>query len=127
MDFLRDGLHQNWVCGRIPTTVRFLSSIVLLELRLGADTPKRRRAIGGILRAFPAGRVVAPSPELYDRAGTLFPTTHGLRHGDRLGPMNDLLIALTAWRIGATVVTRNIAEFQRIAAHLPGLRIAAPA
>jgi predicted nucleic acid-binding protein len=43
-----------------------------------------------------------------------------------LGPVNDLLIALTAWRIGATVVTGNLNEFQRIAAYLPGLSVLAP-
>lgn len=40
--------------------------------------------------------------------------------------MNDVLIALTAWRIGATVVTGNSGEFSRIAEHLPGLRVVAP-
>jgi len=126
VDFLRAGHHEEWVCGRVPSTVRFLSSIVLLELRLGADTPRRRRAVSGIRRAFPASRVIAPSPDLHDRAGTLFPITHGMGGGDRLGPMNDLLIALTAWRMGATVVTGNAGEFERIAAHLPGLRVTSP-
>ena len=40
--------------------------------------------------------------------------------------MNDLLIALTAWQIGATVVTANIGDFGRIADHLPGLVIVEP-
>jgi predicted nucleic acid-binding protein len=45
---------------------------------------------------------------------------------DRLGPMNDMLIALTAREIGATVVTSNLLEFRRIAAKVPGLRVAVP-
>jgi len=40
--------------------------------------------------------------------------------------MNDLLIALTAWQIGATVITANIGEFGLIADHLPGLVIVDP-
>ena len=40
--------------------------------------------------------------------------------------MNDLLIALTAREIGATVVTGNVAEFNRIAGELPGLQILSP-
>ncbi|MBI2203919.1 MAG: hypothetical protein HYU41_08725 [Candidatus Rokubacteria bacterium] len=40
--------------------------------------------------------------------------------------MDDLLIALTAWQIGAALVTSNVAEFRRIAAGLPGLSIIAP-
>ena len=39
----------------------------------------------------------------------------------------DLLFALTAWRIGATMVTANIGEFGRIAEHLPGLVVVDPA
>ena len=60
-----------------------------------------------IKNAFPAQRVVAPAPDLFDRAGVLFRTLHGDGRGfrDRLGVINDLLIALSAWRIGATVVT----------------------
>jgi predicted nucleic acid-binding protein len=45
---------------------------------------------------------------------------------DRLGPVNDLLIALTARQMGATVVTSNIEEFNQIAAHVSGLKIVAP-
>jgi predicted nucleic acid-binding protein len=37
-----------------------------------------------------------------------------------------LLIALTAWRIGATVVTANSDDFSRIAKHLPGLVVVEP-
>jgi len=48
----------------------------------------------------------------------------GLR--DRLGPMNDVLIALTARESGATVITNNVLEFRRIAGKLPGLKVTAP-
>jgi predicted nucleic acid-binding protein len=40
--------------------------------------------------------------------------------------VNDLLIALSAWQIGATVVTSNARDFRQIARHLPGLRWAQP-
>ena len=126
VDYLRYGLHEQWVSGRSAGLVRFLSSIVLMELRLGAGTPRRKRAVGALWRAFPERRIVAPSPDLHERAGTLFPRIHGLGTGDRLGPMNDLLIALTAWRIGAAVVTRNVSDYERIASHVRGLRVTVP-
>jgi len=68
--------------------------------------------------------VIAPAPDLFDRAGVVFRALHGDGRGlrDRLGVANDLLIALTAWRIGATVV--NVEEFTRIRRHLPGLSVA---
>jgi len=128
IDYLRSDLHTEWVFGQVGNTIRFLSSIVLMELRLGADTPQRKRAVDKIKAAFPKERVIAPAFLLFDQAGQLFQTLYGDGSGftDRLGPINDLLIALTARHIGATVITRNIAEFGRIREHLPGLSIANP-
>jgi predicted nucleic acid-binding protein len=128
VDYLRAGRHADWVSGRVGEIIRFLSSVVLVELRLGADTPRRRRAVDRIKAAFPGGRLIAPTPQLFDRAGQMFRPVYGdvSGHLDRLGPINDLLIALTAWQIGATVVTSNLDEFNRITEHLPGLVVVAP-
>ncbi len=126
--YLRAGLYTEWVLGRVSHTIRFLSAVVLMELRFGADTPRRKRAVDSIQRAFPPGRIIAPSPLVFEQAGRLFRTLHGDGAGlhDRLGPLNDLLIALTARQIGATVVTNNLDEFRRMAARIPGLRVVAP-
>jgi predicted nucleic acid-binding protein len=61
-------------------------------------------------------------------AGRIFRAMHGnaSRLRDRLGPMNDVLIALTARESGATVITNNVLEFRRIAGKLPGLKVTAP-
>lgn len=128
IDYLRQELHADWVFGRVGNTIRFLSSIVLMELRLGADTPKRKRMVDKIKSAFPSKRLIAPSPQLFDEAGRLFRTLYGNGSGvaGRLGPVNDLLIALTAKRMGATVITRNLDEFNRIKEHLQGLSVASP-
>jgi len=128
IDYLRSRRYGDWVWGGGEARIRFLSAVVLMELRVGADTLARRRAVDRIRDAFPAERVVAPTAGLFDRAGELFQTIHGHRpeRGDRLAPMNDLLIALTAWRIGASIVTANTGEFNRIAGHLSGLRIVTP-
>lgn len=129
IDYLRAGAHSEWVWGRHRQITRFLSAIVLMELRLGADSTKRKRAVDRIQAAFPPERVLAPTPPLFGRAAELFLRLYGNRptRSDRLGPVNDLLIALTAWRIGATVVTSNLNEFRRIAGCLPGLSVVAPA
>jgi predicted nucleic acid-binding protein len=99
-----------------------------MELRLGADTPRRKRAVDRIQAAFPPGRLIAPLPALFDHAGRLFRTLHGDGSGlaDRLDPVNDLLIALTARQMGATIVTSNLQEFYQVGTHLPGLRVIAP-
>ena len=129
IDYLRADLYAGWIFGGVSNIIRFLSSVVLMELRIGADTPRRQRAVNRIQAAFPTNRLIAPLPVLFDRAGQLFRTIHGDGSGlnDRLGPINDLLIALTARQMGATVLTSNMEEFQRIRTHLLGLRIAPPA
>ena len=128
IDYLRADLHADWVFGGVSNTIRFLSAIVLMELRLGADTPRRKRAVDRIQAAFPTGRLIAPLPPLFDHAGRLCRALHGDGSGlaDRLGPVNDLLIALTARQMGATVVTSNLREFHQIASYVPGLKIGAP-
>ncbi|MBI4003065.1 MAG: PIN domain-containing protein [Nitrospira defluvii] len=128
IDYLRAGLHAEWVLGGGGGVVRFISAVVLLELRLGADTPKRKRAIDRLHHAFSTGRVLGLTPPLLDHAGRIFRAIHGNAAGmkDRLGPINDVLIALTAQHIGATVITRNILDFRRIATKVQGLKVAAP-
>jgi predicted nucleic acid-binding protein len=128
IDYLRADLYADWIFGGLNNIIRFLSSVVLLELRLGADTPRRQRAVDRVLAAFPTSRLIAPLPPLFDHSGRLFRALHGDGSGldDRLGPVNDLLIALTARQIGATVVTSNLDDFRQIARHLPGVRIVAP-
>jgi predicted nucleic acid-binding protein len=128
IDYLRADLYADWIFGGVSNIIRFLSSVALMELRIGADTPRRQRAVDRIQAAFPTGRLIAPLPPLFDHAGRLFRTLHGDSSAvdDRLGPINDLLIALTARQIGATVVTSNLDDFRRIARYLPGLRIVAP-
>ena len=128
VDYLRAGLHADLVFGRVSDTIRFLSSVVLMEFRLGADTLWRKRAVDRIKAAFPRGRLIAPAPQLFDDAGRLFRVLYGDGSGlgDRLGPINDLLIALTARQIGAAVVTSNLKEFRRIAGQLPGLAVVSP-
>lgn len=128
VDYLRADLHGDWVLGGISNTIRFLSAIVLMELRLGADTGKRRRAVERIRNAFPSGRLVVPAPGVFDHAGQLFRTIHGSAFDmkDRMGPMNDILIALSARAMGATVVTSNLDDFRRVQKEVSGLRIASP-
>ena len=72
VDYLRVGFHADWVFGRVGDTIRFLSSVVLMELRLGADTLRRKKAVDRIKAAFPHGRLIAPAPQVFDHTGQLF-------------------------------------------------------
>jgi predicted nucleic acid-binding protein len=128
IDYLRADLHAHWIFGGVGNTIRFLSAVVLMELRLGADTRRRKRAVDRIQTAFPTSRLIAPLPPMFDHAGRLFRALYGDGSGlaDRLGPMNDLLIALTARQMGATLVTSNLQEFRQIAAQVYRLKFVAP-
>jgi predicted nucleic acid-binding protein len=128
IDFLRAGMYTEWILGGQGSVVRFISAVALLELRLGADTPKRKKAVDRLSQAFQSGRILGLTPSALDHAGKIFRALYGNASGltDRLGPMNDVLIALTAREIGATIMTSNVLEFRRIAAKVPGLKVAAP-
>jgi len=60
IDYLRADLHADWVFGGMSNTFRFLSAVVLMELRLGADTLRRRRAVDRIM-GFPRGTIDCPN------------------------------------------------------------------
>lgn len=127
VDYLRAELHAEWVFGGATRLIRFIPAVVLMELYLGANTSTREKAVGRLETAFKK-RVIAPSPPLYSKAGRLFRAVYGDRPAgpDRLGAMNDVLIALTACEIGATVVTSNVVEFERLSEEVSGLRVLAP-
>ena len=130
ISYLRKGLHEHWIEGRIEETSRFLSSIVLFELRLGAIDNRRLSVIKRLVRSFPKNRIVSPTDGVYRRSAQLFLKLFGQSSEawplDRLGPVNDILIATTAFSMGATVISENEKDFSRIARYLPGLRFSVP-
>lgn len=68
IDWLNSKLHEGLVLG--PGYVRLLSSIVLMELWVGATTPRARRAVTSIERAYGAAqRLAHPGPAALAVAG----------------------------------------------------------
>jgi len=92
------------------------SAVVLSELRRGARTRQAEERVGHLFRFARPGW--EPSAEEWWRAGELIRTI-----GDRAGWdtvkrrdfQNDALIALTARRHGAVVVTADRDDFERLA------------
>ncbi len=95
------------------------SAVVLSELRRGARTPLARRRVEGLFRL--ARIVWEPSVADWREAGRLVRDV-GDREGweihKRREFQNDALIALTARRHGATVVTTNRADFSLLKTRL---------
>lgn len=88
------------------------SAVVLSELRRGARTPASQRLVQALYRL--ASIQWAPSADDWWRAGDLVRSIGDARDWEtakRREFQNDALIALTARRFGATLVTRNREDF----------------
>jgi len=109
------GLFQDEINGL--NKVMYLVHPVLHELWIGA---KGKKEINHLLnlgaRFIKLGRLVVPSASTQVLIGQV---CHKLRSSGRLDPVypriyNDASIALLARQIGATVVTVNISDFEKI-------------
>jgi predicted nucleic acid-binding protein len=89
------------------------SAVVLSELRRGARTPDAQRLVARLHRL--AATLWEPEAEDWWEAGRLIRTVGDEQNWDtnkRREFQNDALIALTARRHGATVVTANRLDFE---------------
>ena len=98
----------------LPRT--YLASVVSAELRAGAITEKARRTVHDVTQwAHRVGRIVTPGPGAWERAGDIL---GGIRRKEphlrsKVPTLwNDVLIALSARQIGATVETENVEDFE---------------
>jgi predicted nucleic acid-binding protein len=105
--WLNRGLYPELIVGK--DLVRYLSAVVAVELRVGAVTLPARRALDRLLRAYhDGGRVVVPRAELYEEAGRILRRLREDGHEIRRASLvNDVLIALCARSVGATLVTTD--------------------
>lgn len=110
------GRHEDVLFQR--DAVKYLSAVVMLELYAGARSPRDRRVIRNVVAAFArASRLLVPSGGVYEDAGHVLRALQQSRGRQvaRSGSLvNDVLIALSARSIGATVVTTNALDFAAI-------------
>jgi len=116
IDWLNKGRHEDVLFQH--DAVKYLSAVVLMELRAGAVLRSDRRLVQRLETAFErAGRILAPSKGLFAEAGdTLRRLQIEARYniGGSRSIANDVLIALSARSIGATVVTQNERDYRAI-------------
>lgn len=121
IDWLRDGAREEVVVE--APFLRYMSTVVLMELRAGAFTTATVRAVEDLHASFSrTQRLLAPTPETFWRAGAILATVqrrfgYDLKKRSRL--VNDCLIALSSRQIGATVFTRNERDFAVIRRIIP--------
>ncbi len=117
--FWERGLYQDAIAAVGETFVVRYSAVVLSELRRGARTPEARRRVAGLAER--ATVVWAPLVPDWWEAGRViqkFGDEQGWDTSKRRDFQNDALIALTARRYGATVVTANRREFDLLSREL---------
>jgi predicted nucleic acid-binding protein len=114
IDWINRGLGEERILG--SGLIRYLSAIVVMELRAGARTRSGRAAVDQLVRAYASGgRLVSPPLAVFERAGSLLRRLKLAGREVRSAAfVNDVLIALSARSIGATVVTSNVRDFEAI-------------
>lgn len=121
IDWFNAGLHEDILFQR--DTVKHLSTVVLMELRAGAFSSSDHRLVQQVERAFAkAGRILLPSRAVFAEAGDTLrrlQTDRGFRIETSHSMVGDVLIALSARSIGATVVTENERHYRAIQAVRP--------
>jgi predicted nucleic acid-binding protein len=124
VDWLNRRAHEEIILG--AGIVRYMSAVVLMELRVGAGDRRSLRVVDQLSRQFTsAGRVIAPTPKQFDEAGTLLRRLKSAgREIRRASLVNDLLIALSARRVGATLYTQD-RDFESLG-HLVGIQVVFP-
>jgi len=118
VDWLNRGQHEEFLLER--DTLKYLSAVVLMELRAGAFSRRGRRLLDAVEAAFErTRRILVPSRAVFAEAGDVLRALQsgsGRRIGGSHSIANDVLIALSARSIGATVVTQNEGDYRAIQA-----------
>jgi predicted nucleic acid-binding protein len=116
IDWINQRRHEDVLFER--DTAKYLSVVVLMELVAGVSSPQDGRIVDGIAAdARKLRRFVSPSVSVFAQAGEVLRrlrVERGYRMSSSNSIVNDVLIALSALSIGATVVTHNERDFLAI-------------
>jgi predicted nucleic acid-binding protein len=118
IDFFNSGQFSELFFQIKYPTLIYLSSIVLMELRAGAFTRTDIKIVHALERTYRKNRrLLSPVPSDFVTAGEILARlqqkeAYELKKTASI--TNDVLIALGARRIGATVITQNRKDFEAI-------------
>jgi predicted nucleic acid-binding protein len=100
----------------------WLSAVVLEELYAGA-TARNRQVVERLERDFDrAGRILVPNLSDWTQTGKVLARLAAKYDYEQIGKgrlTNDALIAMSAGRMGITVVTANLRDFSKLAEFRP--------
>ncbi|MGK5088455.1 PIN domain-containing protein [Bdellovibrionota bacterium FG-2] len=118
IDYLRSGKHRELFCSR--QQIRYLSLVVMMELLAGARKPEQRRLLDRMFVPYSkALRLISLEANHFYKAGECLSHLGAGRKEIHLGLSHDVLIAVSALSIGATLYTSNKKDFSQIQALLP--------
>jgi predicted nucleic acid-binding protein len=121
IDWLREGAREELMVE--ASFLRYMSTVVLMELRAGAFTSAAVRAVEDLHTSFSRSRrLLPPTAETFWRIGTVLATMQrrfGYDLKKRMRLAHDCLIALSSRQIGATVFTHNGQDFAAIRRVVP--------
>jgi predicted nucleic acid-binding protein len=116
--FLRDGIIHPKFPEDFVNPLLYMSSVVVSELYAGAHDSQSIKLLDKLHQTFQnVGRLIVPNDEDWRQTGGIIAKS-GKKYGydsiylSRL--QNDILIACSARRIGAFVLTKNEKDFVRI-------------
>jgi len=128
--------------GRLPQMVKDLletrliqhSTVCMQELMypIGRLDPRDERtaatteAIGRAVRLMQSHRLVAPDPDMAGRGalmGGVLSRIRNYERGDTLRAVNDCILFLQAAKLGLTLLTRNISDFDYLLQMMPAGRV----
>jgi predicted nucleic acid-binding protein len=113
IDWFNAGRYEEILFAR--EGIKHLSAVVLMELRAGAFSVRDRRLVQRVESAFvKAGRILLPARAVFVDAGDVLRRLQVKRGFQIETIVNDVLIALSARSIGATVVTQNERHYRAI-------------
>ena len=116
IDLLRDGRRLDLFQHR--GHIRYLSPIVVLELNAGARSGKQQAILDRLYRPYAsAGRIPRLGNEHLYKAGQILAKLKDRSEARRMA--QDVLIALGAHSLGATLFTAKHRDFEAIRRHLP--------
>src|ERR1700730_9531672 len=95
----------------------WLSSVVLEELYAGVST-RARHAVGRLERDFHRAKLLVPNLTDWTQTGKVLAQLAAKYDYEQIGRgrlTNDALIAMSAGRLGITVITANARDFKKLA------------
>jgi predicted nucleic acid-binding protein len=128
LDVLRDADRGRVLAGLAESVddTFAVSSVVVAELLVGLLSERdREELIAGVLRPIDDDRLITPAHGDWETAADALRHLGGDRVTVRRSFWNDLLIAASCARAGATLVTSNRDDFRRIRRAIPVRVVAA--